>query len=174
MSITVAEEGNARKGGMSRPEITQCILDINAWFDKHASKASTSEMKYDMSSSSADIERIEKMFEEELPIALELLIKSTGEMWFLEKKLLNPTTIYNTMVKYKLNCVPFCGVPDEGMLVVSASGEVCEWDADDGLGDVTAHSVASYLESYRNFLLENNCEFVSEIGVIESVKKSRK
>ena len=32
MSVTVAEEGNRRKGGPSSTEVRQSILDIKSWF----------------------------------------------------------------------------------------------------------------------------------------------
>ena len=55
-------------------------------------------------------------------------------------------------------------------------GEVVEWDADDGVGDVidNGDSLESFLENYRNLLLGGQCEFLKGVGVIEKVAARRK
>jgi hypothetical protein len=63
------------------------------------------------------------------------------------------------------------------MLVINTrNGEVVEWDREDGVGDVVAHSFTSYVEDYRNSLLGGHMEYLNDVGVIENMVggKSRK
>lgn len=126
---------------------------------------------------SADVERIEKLLGESLPDALAILLEETDNasgVWFMDKPLLSANAMLKHMLELKLDCLPFCGNEEVGMLVVLPSGEVHEWDADDGVGDVVAKSFSSYLEEYRNFLLNGNGEFLSDVGVVEKLAIVRK
>jgi hypothetical protein len=59
------------------------------------------------------------------------------------------------------------------MIVVDTdSNEVYEWEADDGLGDRLAPSLPSYLERYRDELLEHHLEYIDGCGVVENVTKA--
>lgn len=168
MSTVVAKEGNRRKGAMTRSDIEQCVLDINAWFAKY-----TDEGKLD--TSEEDFETLEKAWGKPLPDVLDFLLtrKSGSEVWFMDKALINAAQSLKYFQKYRMDALPFAGNED-GMLVLDSKGQVCEWDLDDGVGDVVSNSLSAYLEYYRNFLLEGNCEFLSDVGVIEKMTKARK
>jgi hypothetical protein len=55
MSITVADEGNKRRGGMGREETEQCVLDIISFFQRNGVDKS----KLDKATG-PDIQRLEK------------------------------------------------------------------------------------------------------------------
>ena len=117
------------------------------------------------------------MLGESLPSALAILLEETNVssgIWFMDKPLLAAHAILKHMLELKLDYLPFCGNEDVGMLVVLPSGEVHEWDADDGLGEMIAKSFNAYLEDYRNFLLNGNGEFLSDVGVVEKMTTMRK
>ena len=174
-TTVVAEEGNLRKGGMTRPEVEQCVLDIANWFRKHSSSSSFSSSTGD--SPEECIERIEKLFGQAIPYALSVLLtrwRETGGIWFMDKPLLPAAEVYTRLQRLKLDVLPFCGHTSEDMLVITATGAVCEWDEEDGCGDEIASSLNAYLEEYRNFLLEGNCEFIKDCGVVEKMATRRK
>ena len=61
------------------------------------------------------------------------------------------------------------------MLVIdSESGEIVEWDADDGVGEILNSSFSSFLENYRDQLLGGRIEYIDGCGTIEKVSASRK
>jgi hypothetical protein len=165
MSTIVAVEGNQRKGEMTLPELEQCVLDLNAWFQRYQ-EVGESKSNY---VSRADIEKIEKIFGDSLPGALVILLTKCGNspIWFMDKCLLTADDIFKYIQKFNMECIPFAGNEDD-MLVISAEGSVCEWD-DDGVGDVVASSLPLYLEEYRNFLLNGHGEFLADVGVIEKM-----
>jgi hypothetical protein len=70
---------------------------------------------------------------------------------------------------WKGEYLPFCGDENSLLLIDTSDGKVYEWDSDDGLGDDVALSFSSYLESYRNSLLEGHMEFLSGVGVVENM-----
>lgn len=59
-------------------------------------------------------------------------------------------------------------------MIDSDSGEVLEWDEEDGVGDVLATSFSSFLESYRNDLLSGHMDYIDGCGVIEKMSGSKK
>ena len=70
--------------------------------------------------------------------------------------------------------IPFCGDINSGLLLINGNtGEVIEWDEDDGLGDIVAASFSRYLEDYRNSLLGGQMEFLGDCGVIEKMAESK-
>lgn len=125
---------------------------------------------------SSSIERIEKLLGDSMPDALAILLEETADadnIWFMDKPLLHADAMLKYMLELKLESLPFCGSED-GMLVIQPSGEVCEWDGDDGVGQEVAKSFNSFLEEYRNFLLNGNGEFLEDVGVVEKMAKARK
>lgn len=151
---------------MSRSELEQCVMDINAWFVRMSGETKAG-------ASNAEIERLQKTFDGKIPYALETLLREdTGSIYIFDKKLLSCRDIPNLYDKiegtpgFTKDCIPFCG--DQGeCVIIDGRGRVCEWDADDGVGDVISPSFSSYLESYRNKLLSGGMDFVSGVGAVE-------
>ena len=84
-SITVAEDGNRRVGDMTNAELVQCILDIKTWF----SRTKCSKHLKDPCSS-ADIQKLEKSIDKELPISLNILLSEiNGGLYFMDKQQLS-------------------------------------------------------------------------------------
>ena len=80
MSVTVAEEGNRRRGEMGAEEVTQCVLDIKSWF-----KRSGCDVERLGRASSADFQRLSKAVGD-VPEGLESLLSETnGGIWFGDK-----------------------------------------------------------------------------------------
>jgi hypothetical protein len=75
---------------------------------------------------------------------------------------------------WKNGLITICGDESDMYVLCTKSGEVKEWDADDGLGDMVngGETFSSFLECYRNFLLGGKCEYVEDVGVMEKVGAS--
>lgn len=65
--------------------------------------------------------------------------------------------------------IPFCGDDDTLYAINTKTGHVVEWEIAEGLGDTIAVSFSRYLEDYRNALLAGHMEYLSGIGVVESM-----
>lgn len=178
MSVTVAEEGNRRKGEATSAEVEQYILDISSWFKRSGCRC-------DEKASSADIQKLEKTVDCRIPSAMRaLLAEMNGGGYLYDKEICNCdkiAEIYSNMEgtkKWKQGLLPLAGDETSLLVLDTTSGEVLEWDEDDGVGDVVQNgsSLARFLESYAAFLLGGGSEFVSGMGVIEKVgaSKSRK
>ena len=149
--------------------------DIKSWFER------TTPLKSFESATSVDIQRTEKSIDGSLPRALKsVLAEVNGGIWLMEKELLSAEKISDMVSSvqssslWKDYFVPFAG-DESGLLVLNRDGEVCEWDPEDGLSDSISPSLSSYLEHFRDQLLEGHCEFLRDVGVIEKVTgKSRK
>ena len=133
----------------------------------------------------ADLQRLEKTIDVELPRSLKfLLLESNGGLWYMEKEFMSCDSIAQVISKFegrknwRQGIVPLCGDEGMGMLVVdttTAKTAVYEWDEDDGIADDPIFpSLGTFLEDYRNRLLAGQCEFLDECGVIEKVAKARK
>ena len=169
---TVAEEGNRRTGGPDADEVTQSVLDIKSWFSRtgdwrDAGKAATS----------ADLQRLEKTIDLEIPKALSsLLTESDGGLWFMDKQSMGAEAVASTYSEnersseWRRGFVPFAG-DDSSLLIIDTEGGngVYEWDTDSGLGDKVAPSLGQFLETYRDQLLSGQFEYLDGCGVIEKI-----
>uniref|UniRef100_A0A7S2WUC1 Knr4/Smi1-like domain-containing protein n=1 Tax=Rhizochromulina marina TaxID=1034831 RepID=A0A7S2WUC1_9STRA len=167
MSLTVAEEGNRRKGGMSRAETKQCVLDVRTWFERN------SELSLHEPGLPA-IEGLEKSLGFEIPLGLAMVLEQTGgEIWYFERKGISLEAIPKVSDDLGVEgCVPFATDVDGGLFVVDLNRDeaVYEWD-EDGRGDEVSSSFDSFLEKLRNDLLSNTFEFVEDVGVVEGVPR---
>jgi hypothetical protein len=151
------------------------FTDIKSWFQRNTS------IKYVESASSVDFQRAEKLMDFAIPRALKsILTEANGGLWVMDKELLSLDKMADILSQvqssslWNSSLLPFAG-DEGGMLVLDTRNDsVCEWDRDDGLGDVIAHSLGAFLENYRDSLLEGHCEFLDDVGVVEKVSKSRK
>lgn len=176
MSVVVAEEGNKRKGEMNSAEVVQCILDIKTWFNRTPCKKNIQD-----GATSADIQRLEKTIDCELPSELKtLLTEVNGGLFFMDKEQMSSKDIAHCVSKvqdmktWKGTYIPFCGDESSMMIVNSRNDEVYEWDTDDGLGDKISSSLLRFLEEYRNDLLGGHFEFLEDVGVVETMTKKKK
>eukprot|EP01041_Mallomonas_annulata_P007037 gene7037-14313_t len=168
---TVAEEGNRRRGEASDEEIRQCSLDPGLRRRVRTLK----ELLV------LTVQGLEKATELSMPEGLAILLSVIdGHIWFMDKKMLSIEGILSTLSevdsskKWHHNFIPFCGDPS-GMLVIdTSSGEILEWDEDDGAGETVSSTFSSFLESYRNDLLAGHMEFLEDCGVIEAMSKPKK
>mmetsp|Transcript_8923 Transcript_8923/g.9436 ORF Transcript_8923/g.9436 Transcript_8923/m.9436 type:complete len:179 (-) Transcript_8923:180-716(-) len=174
MSITVAEEGNRRRGDMSEDEIRQCVLDIKSWFERRTNVGLAD------GADRADFQRLAKAADEaDPPESLHILLSVVnGSIWFLDKeamdieKIIETVTYLGSKRSWKGEYLPFCGDESSLLLIDTSNGKVYEWDSDDGLGDCIASSFSSYLENYRNSLLNGHMEYLGGVGVVESMSGS--
>ncbi len=99
----------------------------------------------------------------------------------MEKEQMSSETIMEVAMNlggsklWKHGLVPFCG--DENALLAidtEGRGEIVEWDADDGVGDIVAGNLSSFLEQYRNNLLSGQFEYLDDAGVIEKMTRGKK
>ena len=160
--VTVAEEGNKRKGAMTPAEMRQCAKDIVDWFRKHA--------ELDAVGTDADeVDRISR--QRPLPLALEELYNAARSgIWFGDKQLIGLQSCGKLLGEVDKPFFPFARDVDDGMLVVDCDSEaVYEWDLADGRGDKVDGSVSDYLEDYRNKLLEGKFEYMEDDGCIEKM-----
>ena len=174
---TVAEEGNRRRGDMSRPELVQCVNDIKGYFMRTKCAGSIGQP-----ASEAHLQRMNKRVGAPLPTSFTIMLEEVnGGMWFMEKEMLSSEKIMDVLEeadrskRWKAGLIPFCG--DEGcMLAIDTkeNDEIVEWDADDGVGDVVAPNLCVFLENYRNSLLSGKFEFVDGVGVMEKVARNKK
>jgi hypothetical protein len=167
--VTVAEEGNARKGEMGSDELKQCIMDIQGWFSRNGGDV-------DARATTADLQKLSKGVDAPIPDNLEMMLgEVNGGFWFMDKKGMSVEGIVEAAVtcegsgKWRSGLVPFAG-DEGGMLVIDTkTNKVLEWDEDDGVGDAVANSFEDYLETFRNTIMAGKCEFDNDIGVIEGV-----
>lgn len=86
MSITVAEEGNRRTGGMTGAEVEQCAFDIKSWFLRTAGES----IRSIGGASTVDIQRLEKSIDTRIPNEIKtLLTEINGGIYFFDKKLMS-------------------------------------------------------------------------------------
>ncbi len=176
MSVVVAEEGNKRVGDMNAAEVEQCIFDIKSWFGRKVGEAIEG-------ASSADIQRLEKTLDFSIPREVKAFFREVnGAIYFMDKKSLTTAEVADIAgdldknSQWKAGYFPLCGDASSLLIIDTMHGDaVFEWDEDDGKGDEVGSSFSAYLEQYRNTLLGGHCDFIKDIGVIESVAaKSKK
>jgi len=179
MSVTVAEEGNRRSGGPDLSEIRQCVVDIKSWFSRSGCESIEG-------CTSADLQRLEKTIDLEIPRALNaLLSEANGGLWIMDKQSFDALRIAEVYAEressktWKRDYVPFAGNDDlSALLIVDAStaeAAVYEWDSDeDCLGDSVASSFGTFIETYRNDLLSGQFEYLDGCGVIEKVGAAKR
>ena len=191
MVVTVAEEGNQRKGGMTEAESEQCVNDVLAWFKRSA------DLEIE-AAEEEEVQPIEKAAGSSLDTTLSYLLTTcSAGIWFGDKMGMTASNIVDTCaVEDFSGGIPFAAcVDDEFYLVVheskypqptnikpfastnfplhsipplaSTGGEVREWTQDDGYGETFADSFKDYLEEYRNALLGGKYEFVEDCGCME-------
>jgi hypothetical protein len=179
MSITVADEGNKRMGGMGREETEQCVLDILSFFQRNGIDKS----KLDKATN-ADIQRLEKSIGMQIPYALNvLLMEANGGIYYMEREFMSCDKITETIdtlrnhALWRTNIIPICG--DESSLLAidteEQGGPVYEWDEDDGCSkEPLFPTTSSFFEGYRNLLLGGSCEYLKDLGVVEKMTAKRK
>ena len=93
---------------------------------------------------------------------------------------MNTSAITNTITdndknkKWKPSYIPFAGANDDGLLIVdtSKSNSIYEWNESDGIDsdqECLSDSLGHFIETYRNTLLNGNCEYIEDVGVVEKV-----
>lgn len=175
-------------GGMTNPEIIQCVFDIKSWFIRSNDSSSNLEDRL-MKATLIDYQKLEKTLDIELPKTLKILLNEmNGGIYFMDMKLMSTNEIINFYIKLEKNkewknnlYIPFA-FNDDIILIIKKShhdddnddGEVYEWELDndgDGsngcLGSLVCHSLSKYLEDYRNNLLSGHYEYLDDVGVIE-------
>lgn len=174
----VADEGNKRVGGPSASEITQAVSDIKAWFQRAPEEWDGAE-----GAPSADLQRLEKTLETQMPHELELLLsEANGGLWFMEKESFSIDTIRDKLMEYDgakwwRSClIPFAGDDSTLLIIDTKEGNgVFEWDVDESEpSEKMANSLGAFLEQYRDQLLGGGTEYLSGCGVVEKVGASRK
>lgn len=178
MPVVVADEGNKRVGGPSAAEVTQCVTDIIGWFQRSPEDWSGSS-----GAPSADIQRLEKTLQMEIPADVEVMLgQSNGGLWFMEKEAFSIDKMRDQLMEYdgaswwRPGLIPFAG-DDSTLLVVDTkdNGAVYEWDVGENMpSDKLADGLGAYLEQYRDTLLGGGCEYLDGCGVVEKVGASRK
>lgn len=128
-----------------------------------------------------DFQRSEKTMDHEIPRLLRAVLSQVnGMIWIMDKELLSVSRLTDVYLRVQSHSMwrgdlfPFAGDESSLLVISESTGAVCEWDSEDGLGDDVAHSLASYLEKYRDELLEGHCEFVAGVGIVEKLSRSRK
>ncbi|GMH90633.1 hypothetical protein TrST_g4947 [Triparma strigata] len=165
MVVTVAEDGNRRVGGMTDAEAQQCVRDIIAWF-KRSSDLEISE------GSEESMQPLIKSLDGEVPETLSYMVSQcNNEIWYGDKKGLTAEKIMDFVSdgKFGEGNLPIASDEDEEWFIVleTETGEVKEWEEDDGLGDSLGGSYNDYLEEYRNSLLAGKFEYVEDCGCME-------
>jgi len=177
MSITVAEEGNRRHGGMTLAEIHQCAFDIKTWFARLGG-----EPIRPIGATPTELERLEKWIGAPIPTTLKSLLREVnGGIYFYDKKLLSAQDLsevfgnLESKKRWSPAYFPFCG-DESSLLIINVDEEnaVYEWDVDEGLGEKVNSSFNSYIEDYRNLLLGGHCEYIKDVGVVEKLAARRK
>jgi cell wall assembly regulator SMI1 len=176
--VVVAEEGNKRVGGPSAAELTQAVQDIKAWFQRAPEEWDGAE-----GAPSADLQRLEKTMETQMPHELELLLgEANGGLWFMEKESFSIDTMREKLMEYdgakwwRPSLIPFAG-DDSTLLIIDTKGGngVFEWDVDESEpNEKLADSLGAFLEDYRYQLLGGGREYLNGCGVIEKVGASKK
>ena len=164
---------------MTGDEVSQCMLDIKAWFARTDCRKNMRE-----GAESADFQRLEKAIDAQVSRSHKAILSEVnGGFYFMDKEVLGTSQIgdlcaeLESSKKWKVGLVPLCG-DAEAMLVVDPAhnDEILEWDAEDGLGDAVSRSLVCFMEDYRNSLLSGQFEYLEGIGVVEKMggKPSRK
>ena len=102
------------------------------------------------------------------------------QIWIFDKQLLNTSAITNIITnndknkKWKQSYVPFAGTNDDGLLIIDTSKKNCvyEWNESDGIDpdqECLSGSLGQFIETYRNTLLNGNCEYIEDVGVVEKI-----
>jgi len=171
MVITVADEGNKRKGEMSKEEQAQCVSDILFWFRRNKTPVQDS-------STSEDLQPLAKALGGKLASLLEILLMESKNIVFYEdKRGMNAEEIIDAYQTINIEgVVPFAvDLDGNDYLVIGVDGEVKEWNEDDGLEEDEVHaSFEGYVEEYRNNLLASKFEYVEDCGCMAKASKARK
>ena len=99
------------------------------------------------------------------------------KIWIMDKPLLSIKEIMNMIDSnernraWKPSYIPFAGDNDSLLIIdQSQSNAVFEWSLSDGIeDDSVSDSLGIYLETYRNSLLNGNCEYIDGVGIVEKV-----
>lgn len=168
MSVTVAVEGNRRKGQQNIEELVQCIQDIKTCFVRSGCEPN-------LGASNSDLQRLQKAMDVDINEDINLYFAEVnGGIWFMDKIALSTEEIISICADldssnfWKSDYFPFCG-DASSLLIINKRGEVLEWDDEDGCGDIQADSFSDFLEKYRNSLLGGRHEFIADIGVVEKM-----
>eukprot|EP00613_Pedinella_sp_CCMP2098_P005649 CAMPEP_0171593768 /NCGR_PEP_ID=MMETSP0990-20121206/309_1 /TAXON_ID=483369 /ORGANISM="non described non described, Strain CCMP2098" /LENGTH=173 /DNA_ID=CAMNT_0012154367 /DNA_START=105 /DNA_END=626 /DNA_ORIENTATION=+ len=164
----VAQEGNRRKGGMTKSEVSQAVLDVCTWFERNSPDKL-------VPTDPAKLEGLEKVLGFEIPMGLSLLLeKGGGGVWFYERQGFGSDKIASQAAKLGENIIPFASDVDGNLYVIDCGrrGAVFEWDSD-GRGTEVASSFEDFLEQLRNDLLSNKFEFVEDCGVVEGLSSGK-
>jgi hypothetical protein len=96
----------------------------------------------------------------------------------MDKPLLSTKDIMNIITKneskklWKSSYIPFAGDTDNLLIIdTSNSNNIYEWNSDEGIDidDCIADSLGHFFETYRNSLLNGNCEYIDDVGVVEKL-----
>ena len=99
-----------------------------------------------------------------------MLKKCNGGFHFRETyKGLSAEEIKKAQEKVGGEMVPFAADIDGNMLCVKkATGEVCDYDCDDGASTVQAPNLGLYLEVLRDGLLSGKTKYDEDMGLFET------
>ena len=79
-------------GGMTNPEIIQCVFDIKSWFIRSSDILEDKIIK----ATSIDFQKLEKTMDIELPRTLKILLNEmNGGIYFMDMKLMSTNEIIN-------------------------------------------------------------------------------
>mmetsp|Transcript_42760 Transcript_42760/g.70901 ORF Transcript_42760/g.70901 Transcript_42760/m.70901 type:complete len:178 (-) Transcript_42760:258-791(-) len=164
--VTVAEEGNRRRGRMGAEEVTQCVLDIVSWFKSH-----TECFENVQPGDKSGVQSLSKAIGADVPEELEeFMLQINGGAWLYEKKCLSLEESVDKVLQE--GHVTIASDVDGNYLVAdveSPGTKLYEYDESDGLGSCVASSFSSYIEEYRNLLLSGKCEFIEDTGIVEEM-----
>ena len=170
-------------GGMTNPEIIQCVFDIKSWFIRSSDILEDKIIK----ATSIDFQKLEKTMDIELPRTLKILLNEmNGGIYFMDMKLMSTNEIIKFYLKLETNkewknnlYIPLA-YNDDIILIMKKlyhddhdDGEVYEWEIDNEdsnngcLGSLVCSSLSKYLEDYRNNLLSGHYDYLDDVGVIE-------
>ena len=134
---------------MSPAEARQCVGDITSWFAKKLD----GELR---GTNVAELERLSKSLDMELPVVFEELYKKTdGVIWVYEYQTLALQQISKLAAEIndgKSKFLPFARDLNDDLLVIDVKDE-CVKEYSDGVGDTVAQSFTAFCEKFRNDLL---------------------
>mmetsp|Transcript_44887 Transcript_44887/g.105838 ORF Transcript_44887/g.105838 Transcript_44887/m.105838 type:complete len:181 (+) Transcript_44887:2-544(+) len=170
---TMPQEGNPRGEAVDAEELQQFILDLAGWLDKSA-KPIAARLAGTPGASTADIDAIGSV-PDELRVVLS---KHNGGFPFLDytglacAEICAAKSTLGTNPKFSAGLIPFARNVDDNYLVLS-SGQVFEWDAEDGLGKApTFKSLALLIEDICKKALTGkleHCEGDGDAGTLIEV-----
>ena len=138
---------------MSPAEARQCVGDITSWFAKKLD----GELR---GTNVAELERLSKSLDMELPVVFEELYKKTdGVIWMYEYQTLALQQISKLAAEIndgKSKLLPFARDLNDDLLVIDVNDE-CVKEYSDGVGDTVAQSFTAFCEKFRNDLLSGKC-----------------